>query len=853
MKKSKEKVVAMLLVAAILITGRMQIEGYGMSAKAVSVTAEEVEWNVLALQAEDAYDDSRNAAEIKVAVLDSGLDYDPDIPFEERKDFLGEEEDSIHPVFQDYTGHGTSVASLICAKKSDKKVTGMSANAKLYIARILDQKNDAPISRVVQAIDWAIEKNVKIIHMSFGTTGDYEELHDAIKRAYNNGILIIAAAGNRGTAQEDESTVEYPAAYDEVLSVGATNVDATKTETSSSGTELDVVAPGDRILTTGAFGGVSVQEGTSVAAAQVTGIAATLWGQYPDKSGEFIKGLLIGSANSGPTFKDCGNGQVDYQEAKTDFAEYNEIYITQKQHGKTEKEAISKASRSLDENDKSIRKYAGIGYVNGSWDGDAHRDAVVNPTMTSGEIELVKQGAVKPDKIKGMTNNRGEHPCFHGYGNYFAHTQYMVEVAKAYYYNKKQKLPEYSSVFGKRNPYIKLTNHKNKVDKQDIRTWLEKADSSIFKEYSLKSNKDKGLFFLGCAVHIATDTFSHRGYRWYEIEKKNEKDGTTSVIKSWQPIQHNRENKLTHISHYWQEMKKKYPQNSYEANVYNKLLTEFAIADTVAELPNRYNTAKQVALQVIAGFKEKKNKKKLFNPLSAFNQGIKAIYPLESAIIEFRLEYATKYMNEIREKTAYPYIKKLSITPKNNVDEVEDIRFSFDGNSTKVVEMTFSTVPGQDYIVLGKKGKKEIMLHHERAYQRDMSFKFLVKKACKKDGPETLALKDKQVDENWFIIKAVNISEIKNTTAKMKCMISYKKYGKGIQGAMKKQEVKYGFKGLPKLQKNKFTKKGYQFAGWSLDKKKVCYKNNAKYKFDRFGSVTLYPVFKKKETKKKKG
>ena len=69
---------------------------------------------------------------------------------------------------------------------------------------------------------------------------------------------------------------------------------------------------------------------------------------------------------------------------------------------------------------------------------------------------------------------------------------------------------------------------------------------------------------------------------------------------------------------------------------------------------------------------------------------------------------------------------------------------------------------------------------------------------------------------------------------------------------MKKQEVKYGFKGLPKLQKNKFTKKGYQFTGWSLDKKKVCYKHNAKYKIDRFGSVTLYPVFKKKETKKKK-
>lgn len=67
------------------------------------------------------------------------------------------------------TGHGTSVASLICARENEDRITGIAANVELYIGRIFGYGNDAPVERVVKAINWAMERKVNIIHMSFGT------------------------------------------------------------------------------------------------------------------------------------------------------------------------------------------------------------------------------------------------------------------------------------------------------------------------------------------------------------------------------------------------------------------------------------------------------------------------------------------------------------------------------------------------------------------------------------------------------------------------------------------------------------------------------------------------------------
>ena len=132
-----DKMILVFLVVS-LFTQSLTIDPQPV--KAVSVS-QEAEWNISRIHAEDAYEDSKKLPRIRVALLDSGLDTDKDIPFVERKDFLGEEE--LHSLYQDSTGHGTSVAGIICARKSEDRICGIASNVDLYAARVLDGSNQA--------------------------------------------------------------------------------------------------------------------------------------------------------------------------------------------------------------------------------------------------------------------------------------------------------------------------------------------------------------------------------------------------------------------------------------------------------------------------------------------------------------------------------------------------------------------------------------------------------------------------------------------------------------------------------------------------------------------------------------
>lgn len=109
-----------------------------------------------------------------------------------------------------------------------RKITAINPNVELYSARVLDEDKSAPVSRVVEAIYWAIEKKVNIISLSFGMTVPSAALETAVKEAYDKGILIVAAAGNHGV-------VEYPAAMEEVMAVGGTDTDGTVCDYSAEG------------------------------------------------------------------------------------------------------------------------------------------------------------------------------------------------------------------------------------------------------------------------------------------------------------------------------------------------------------------------------------------------------------------------------------------------------------------------------------------------------------------------------------------------------------------------------------------------------------------------------------------
>lgn len=587
-----KRMIAILILLSILA----ECAAFGRHTTEAETLSKEAEWNIKCLKAENSYADSKRLPKIRVAVLDSGLDTDRNIPFAKRKDFLGEEE--LHSMFQDETGHGTSVAGLICATENDERITGIAANAELYVARILDASNEAPVDRVIEALEWAMQEKVHIIHMSFGTKYYSEELEETIKKAYRQGILIIAAAGNDGNAAEDESTIEYPAAFDEVISVGATDVDNSVMESSSTGDELDVVAPGNRILSTGAFGGVVVDDGTSVSAAQVTGIAAVLWGKHPDKSNEFIRQLLVGSANTEAVHGACGNGLVDYTQTNLNYKQMNSSYRTYKKQGLAEKTAIQRAASELPENTASVKSHEGkVPYVNGLWSRTRHEEMTqATNAIAESDIAFVKAGARLPDELDSM-KQMSKHPCFHGDGNYFANVSYLLAYAKQLIKEGKEQLPEFKGFFVNGDAYNKLNLQKQYNIQTELGDSLNKFYAGCINKLnsSLTNNtmsaQQKGYAILGLALHTITDTFAHMGYR-------KEKD-----TNNFYEIVHNRvgqkgwENSVTQL---WHDISNSKTSTKKDKDYYNDKLTYFACADVVDKMKVASILSQKVSNELVA-------------------------------------------------------------------------------------------------------------------------------------------------------------------------------------------------------------------------------------------------------------
>jgi hypothetical protein len=116
----------------------------------------------------------------------------------------------------------------------NEKIDGVNPNVEIYSAGVLDSDNETTVDRLVEGIEWAMECGVKILDINCGLETDSAKLHAVIKKAYKQGILIIAPAGN-GKA------IEYPAKYPEVMAVGAVKCNANLLECSVHGEELKVV------------------------------------------------------------------------------------------------------------------------------------------------------------------------------------------------------------------------------------------------------------------------------------------------------------------------------------------------------------------------------------------------------------------------------------------------------------------------------------------------------------------------------------------------------------------------------------------------------------------------------------
>ncbi len=209
----------------------------------------------------------------------------------------------------DDNGHGTSIAGIIGAETNNNQ--GLSAinwKAKIMVLKALNELGGGEYQDVAKAIRYAVSNGAKIINMSFGTYIDDVVLRQAVDYAVNNGVVVVGASGNNG-----QRKILYPAAYSNVISVGAVDDSNSRASFSNYGEDLDVVAPGFNIptISNSSPSGYSNSSGTSYAAAHVSGLVSLIMSQYPNLTPAEVKALVLNSATSLNNSLEYGAGIIN--------------------------------------------------------------------------------------------------------------------------------------------------------------------------------------------------------------------------------------------------------------------------------------------------------------------------------------------------------------------------------------------------------------------------------------------------------------------------------------------------------------------------------------------------------------
>jgi len=203
------------------------------------------QWHFDKVNAPKAWDFSRGAG-VTVAVIDTGIAYAKlgsflpsedfaGIRFAPGYDFVNDRAEAI-----DDHGHGTHVAGTVAEATHNKLgPAGLAHGATLMPIKVLSAAGYGSVEDIADGIRWAADHGAQVINMSLGGGAYSEVLDKACQYARDNGVVVIAAAGNTGFGE-----VEYPAAYDSVVAVSATRFDDKLAPYSSHGKALDIAAPG---------------------------------------------------------------------------------------------------------------------------------------------------------------------------------------------------------------------------------------------------------------------------------------------------------------------------------------------------------------------------------------------------------------------------------------------------------------------------------------------------------------------------------------------------------------------------------------------------------------------------------
>jgi subtilisin len=301
-------------------------------------------WGVTRIGAGTIHDGGNRGAGIKVAIIDSGIDYNhPDLDDNYRLgggwDFVQGDADPM-----DVYGHGTHVAGTACAEDNDNGdpggpygVVGVAPACALYALRVLDDKGFGDASDLIAAMQWAVDHGIQVANLSLGW-----DLNpgDTVKTAFDNaeakGLVSVAAACNNGNRPGRGDNVCYPALYDSVIAVAATDAGDRRATFSSTGDQVELAAPGVSVFSTwnddtgyydpqpvcraeeGVQACYKYGSGTSMAAPHVAGTAALILAANPGWTNDQVRAQLrataddLGAAGWDPLY---GFGLVDAAEA----------------------------------------------------------------------------------------------------------------------------------------------------------------------------------------------------------------------------------------------------------------------------------------------------------------------------------------------------------------------------------------------------------------------------------------------------------------------------------------------------------------------------------------------------------
>jgi subtilisin family serine protease len=270
-------------------------------------------WGPERIGAPAAWDVTVGAASVTIAVLDSGVDEshpDLSVKLQPGASFLSADPAPPgapaacpdNPGVRDDFDHGTHVSGIAAAATDNGVgVAGLAWGARILPVKVLDCTGNGSDAQVIAGMDWAVTRGARVINLSVGGPGQSDVLDAAVARAWQAGVLVVAAAGNGAS-----EVPYYPAASPHALAITASDRDDRFASSfSNRGPWVSLAAPGVGILSTyptymGQWHrspGYQLKDGTSMAAPYVSGLAALLFSLHPDYSPNRITAILFLSAD----------------------------------------------------------------------------------------------------------------------------------------------------------------------------------------------------------------------------------------------------------------------------------------------------------------------------------------------------------------------------------------------------------------------------------------------------------------------------------------------------------------------------------------------------------------------------